>query len=158
LLRFDFLKNELECINNKSRHFSFSNILRTRKTITDENRNIISNSNEEERSKQPWIKKFKSKQSKGIKRHRFRKINDLKLAFSEFYLMLIFLKNYQTLNYTGFCKILKKHDKLFETTRGNEWRYEYFSFFLFNNISCKLKLEYYMLIVHHFIHRIELIN
>jgi hypothetical protein len=124
LLRFDFLKNELECINNKSRHFSFSNILRTRKTITDENRNIISNSNEEERSK----RSNRRNQSKGIKRHRFRKINDLKLAFSEFYLMLIFLKNYQTLNYTGFCKILKKHDKLFETTRGNEWRYEYFSF------------------------------
>ncbi len=122
----------MECINNKSnehRHLSFSNILRTRKTITDENRNIISNSNEETRSKS-WIKNFKLKRSKGIKRHRFRKLNDLKLAFSEFYLMLIFLKNYQTLNYTGFCKILKKHDKLFETTRGNEWRYENFLFLI----------------------------
>ncbi|UJR19481.1 hypothetical protein I4U23_022611 [Adineta vaga] len=56
------------------------------------------------------------------KRKRHRKINDLKLAFSEFYLMLILLQNYQTLNFTGFRKILKKHDKLFETTRGNQWR------------------------------------
>jgi SPX domain protein involved in polyphosphate accumulation len=51
-----------------------------------------------------------------------RKLNDLKLAFSEFYLMLVLLKNYQTLNFTGFRKILKKHDKLFETTRGDKWR------------------------------------
>ena len=65
-------------------------------------------------------------------RHRFRKLNDLKFAFSEFYLMLIFLKDYQTLNYTGFWKILKKHDRLFQTTRGNEWRYRnlFFSFIL----------------------------
>lgn len=41
-----------------------------------------------------------------------RKIHDLKLAFSEFYLSLILLQNYQTLNFTGFRKILKKHDKV----------------------------------------------
>lgn len=41
-----------------------------------------------------------------------RKIRDLKLAFSEFYLSLILLQNYQTLNFTGFRKILKKHDKV----------------------------------------------
>ena len=52
-----------------------------------------------------------------------RRINDLKLAYSEFYLMLVLLKNYQKLNSTGFRKILKKHDKLFETTRGDQWRY-----------------------------------
>ena len=46
----------------------------------------------------------------------------LKTAFSEFYLMLILLQKYQLLNYTGFRKILKKHDKLFQTTRGSEWR------------------------------------
>ena len=51
-----------------------------------------------------------------------RKRTDLKLAFSEFYLMLVLLQNYQTLNSTGFRKILKKHDKLFQTTRGEEWR------------------------------------
>lgn len=52
----------------------------------------------------------------------YRKRTDLKLAFSEFYLMLVLLQNYQTLNFTGFRKILKKHDKLFQTTRGEEWR------------------------------------
>lgn len=41
-----------------------------------------------------------------------RKLQDLKLAFSEFYLSLILLQNYQTLNNTGFRKILKKHDKV----------------------------------------------
>ena len=43
---------------------------------------------------------------------RTRKLHDLKLAFSEFYLSLILLQNYQTLNFTGFRKILKKHDKV----------------------------------------------
>lgn len=51
-----------------------------------------------------------------------RKQTDLKLAFSEFYLMLILLQNYQQLNYMGFRKILKKHDKLFSTQRGENWR------------------------------------
>lgn len=41
-----------------------------------------------------------------------RKMRELKLAFSEFYLSLILLQNYQNLNYTGFRKILKKHDKV----------------------------------------------
>lgn len=41
-----------------------------------------------------------------------RKTQDLKLAYSEFYLSLILLQNYQTLNFTGFRKILKKHDKV----------------------------------------------
>lgn len=40
-----------------------------------------------------------------------RKLQDMKLAFSEFYLSLILLQNYQNLNFTGFRKILKKHDK-----------------------------------------------
>ena len=43
---------------------------------------------------------------------RLRTLHDLKLAFSEFYLGLILLQNYQTLNFTGFRKILKKHDKV----------------------------------------------
>ncbi|GAB1602788.1 xenotropic and polytropic retrovirus receptor 1-like [Argonauta hians] len=51
-----------------------------------------------------------------------RKMHDLKLAFSEFYLSLILLQNYQTLNFTGFRKIFKKHDKLFQTNNGVEWR------------------------------------
>ncbi|XP_071607475.1 solute carrier family 53 member 1 [Heliangelus exortis] len=51
-----------------------------------------------------------------------RNIRDLKLAFSELYLSLILLQNYQNLNFTGFRKILKKHDKNLETARGAEWR------------------------------------
>jgi SPX domain protein involved in polyphosphate accumulation len=41
-----------------------------------------------------------------------KKMHEIKLAFSEFYLSLILLQNYQTLNFTGFRKILKKHDKV----------------------------------------------
>lgn len=41
-----------------------------------------------------------------------RKLQELKLAFSEFYLSLILLQNYQNLNFTGFRKIMKKHDKV----------------------------------------------
>ncbi|KAK7889522.1 hypothetical protein WMY93_025082 [Mugilogobius chulae] len=51
-----------------------------------------------------------------------RNIKDLKLAFSEFYLSLILLQNYQNLNFTGFRKILKKHDKILDTPRGADWR------------------------------------
>lgn len=51
-----------------------------------------------------------------------RKMQDLKLAFSEFYLSLILLQNYQNLNFTGFRKILKKHDKLMTTSNGAKWR------------------------------------
>lgn len=51
-----------------------------------------------------------------------RKIQELKLAFSEFYLGLILLQNYQTLNFTGFRKILKKHDKLLNVEFGAKWR------------------------------------
>ncbi|XP_076342267.1 solute carrier family 53 member 1-like [Tachypleus tridentatus] len=51
-----------------------------------------------------------------------RKMHDLKLAFSEFYLSLILLQNYQNLNFTGFRKILKKHDKLLGTDAGAKWR------------------------------------
>ncbi|XP_055376892.1 xenotropic and polytropic retrovirus receptor 1 [Condylostylus longicornis] len=50
-----------------------------------------------------------------------RKLQDLKLAFSEFYLGLILLQNYQNLNFTGFRKILKKHDKLLSVDTGSKW-------------------------------------
>lgn len=53
-----------------------------------------------------------------------RKIQELKLAFSEFYLSLILLQNYQNLNFTGFRKILKKHDKLLSVDVGARWRSE----------------------------------
>lgn len=54
-----------------------------------------------------------------------RKLQDLKLAFSEYYLSLVLLQNYQNLNYTGFRKILKKHDKNFSTDTGAKWRSEH---------------------------------
>ncbi|CAL8347123.1 unnamed protein product [Merluccius merluccius] len=55
-------------------------------------------------------------------RCKHRNIKDLQLAFSEFYLSLILLQNYQNLNFTGFRKILKKHDKILDTPRGADWR------------------------------------
>ena len=51
-----------------------------------------------------------------------RKLHELKLAFSEFYLSLVLLQDYQNLNFTGFRKILKKHDKLLNTDAGQKWR------------------------------------
>lgn len=54
-----------------------------------------------------------------------RKVQELKLAFSEFYLGLILLQNYQTLNFTGFRKILKKHDKLLSVDLGAKWRVDH---------------------------------
>ncbi|XP_050311951.1 LOW QUALITY PROTEIN: xenotropic and polytropic retrovirus receptor 1-like [Anthonomus grandis grandis] len=53
-----------------------------------------------------------------------KKMQELKLAFSEFYLSLILLQNYQNLNFTGFRKILKKHDKLLTVDIGTRWRTE----------------------------------
>ena len=55
-----------------------------------------------------------------------RKNVDMKLAFSEFYLSLILLQNYQNLNFTGFRKILKKHDKLLKTPAGGK-HYAYYN-------------------------------
>lgn len=43
-----------------------------------------------------------------------------RMAFSEYYLNLILLQNYQALNYTGFRKILKKYDKVMESKRGKK--------------------------------------
>ncbi|EEC01802.1 xenotropic and polytropic murine leukemia virus receptor xpr1, putative, partial [Ixodes scapularis] len=82
---------------------------------------------------QPLLARFRSKSQKvfgvwrtaqEVKIHT-RKIHDLKLAFSEFYLSLILLQNYQNLNFTGFRKILKKHDKLLGTNLGGQWRQGY---------------------------------
>ena len=51
------------------------------------------------------------------KSHKQRQV--LKRALSELYLNLVLLQNFQQLNHTGFRKILKKHDKLTRSTRGN---------------------------------------
>ncbi|KAM7347488.1 solute carrier family 53 member 1-like [Cochliomyia hominivorax] len=68
-----------------------------------------------------------AKKSKGLKKAGLphRKAQELKLAFSEFYLSLILLQNYQNLNHTGFRKILKKHDKLLRVDTGAKWRQNY---------------------------------
>ncbi|XP_029542092.1 xenotropic and polytropic retrovirus receptor 1 homolog [Oncorhynchus nerka] len=68
-------------------------------------------------------------------RCKHRNIKDLQLAFSEFYLSLILLQNYQNLNFTGFRKILKKHDKILETPRGADWRVAHVEVAPFN--TCK---------------------
>ncbi|RDD44460.1 Xenotropic and polytropic retrovirus receptor 1-like protein [Trichoplax sp. H2] len=47
-----------------------------------------------------------------------RRLNKLRFNLSEFYLNLTFLQNYQTLNHTGFRKILKKYDKMMLSTNG----------------------------------------
>lgn len=67
-------------------------------------------------------RKDKAVQFFGGKKEPIRKLQDLKLAFSEFYLSLILLQNYQNLNYTGFRKILKKHDKLLSSDSGAKWK------------------------------------
>jgi SPX domain protein involved in polyphosphate accumulation len=72
---------------------------------------------------QSFLKRVSEKNRIRQLRHKkYKKDNDLKLAFSEFYLSLILLQNYQNLNYDGFRKILKKHDKVFKTSRGCDWR------------------------------------
>ncbi|CAI5443978.1 unnamed protein product [Caenorhabditis angaria] len=67
-----------------------------------------------------------------------RNEQQLKLAFSEFYLGLVLVQNYQQLNGTGFRKILKKHDKLTGNEKGLDWRInkvEKSSFFLNREIE-----------------------
>lgn len=46
------------------------------------------------------------------KKMKTRNIAEMKIAFSEYYLGLVLLQNYETLNFTAFRKILKKHDKV----------------------------------------------
>jgi hypothetical protein len=72
--------------------------------------NVLSNANSGAQTiTQRLLEKNRERQAK---KKQFRKVYDLKLAFSEFYLSLILLQNYQNLNFTGFKKILKKHDKV----------------------------------------------
>ncbi|XP_017033779.1 xenotropic and polytropic retrovirus receptor 1 homolog [Drosophila kikkawai] len=51
--------------------------------------------------------------------------NKLRLAMREFYLSLIMMQNYQTLNNTGFRKICKKYDKYLKSDAALAW-YERF--------------------------------
>ncbi|XP_071373078.1 xenotropic and polytropic retrovirus receptor 1a isoform X2 [Centroberyx affinis] len=93
--RFATLQNELQSSLDAQRESNAPPGLRKRKTVF--------HLSQEERCKH-------------------RNIKDLQLAFSEFYLSLILLQNYQNLNFTGFRKILKKHDKILDTPRGADWR------------------------------------
>ncbi|KAH8287020.1 hypothetical protein KR054_000579 [Drosophila jambulina] len=45
----------------------------------------------------------------------------LSTAYCEFYLSLVLVQNYQTLNETGFRKICKKYDKNFHSTAAGSW-------------------------------------
>ncbi|KAH8419932.1 hypothetical protein KR009_004085 [Drosophila setifemur] len=45
----------------------------------------------------------------------------LRSAYSEFYLSLVLLQNYQSLNETGFRKICKKYDKNLKSRAGGHW-------------------------------------
>lgn len=60
--------------------------------------------------------------ARNMNRERAKTAQQLKLAFSEFYLSLVLVQNYQQLNGLGFRKILKKHDKLTGNERGLDWR------------------------------------
>jgi SPX domain protein involved in polyphosphate accumulation len=116
----DLVKNLIESsepINNEN--------IRKRKSINVDNNltltsaRAIENDNIDEKnligflSGQSFAQRFLEKNKlRQLKQKKYRKEHDLKLAFSEFYLSLILLQNYQTLNFTGFRKILKKHDKV----------------------------------------------
>ncbi|XP_034482686.1 xenotropic and polytropic retrovirus receptor 1 [Drosophila innubila] len=45
----------------------------------------------------------------------------LRNAYSEFYLTLVLIQNFQSLNETGFRKICKKYDKYLKSNRGAAW-------------------------------------
>lgn len=51
-----------------------------------------------------------------------KKLEEMKFALGEFYFSLVLIQNFQQLNFTAFRKILKKHDKMFKTTTGVEYR------------------------------------
>ena len=55
---------------------------------------------------------------------RVQRLKEMKFVVSEFYLSLVLIQNFQQLNFTAFRKILKKHDKIFYTTTGTEYRLE----------------------------------
>lgn len=117
--KLELLKEELEIppTDSKGRLMSFV-IVDSKKERKDSD---DSNSPEKKTGKNLTKRIIEKTKQRKIKKKHYRKLNDLKLAFSEFYLSLVLLQNYQTLNFTGFRKILKKHDKLFKTDTGKSW-------------------------------------
>ncbi|VDO44535.1 unnamed protein product [Onchocerca flexuosa] len=86
----------------------------------------------------PLRQRIRRHNTPNIIREQAKTAQQLKLAFSEFYLALVLLQNYQQLNATGFRKILKKHDKLTENEQGLDWRIsrvEKSSFFLNHDVE-----------------------
>lgn len=51
----------------------------------------------------------------------FRRRANILILTSSFHI-LIYPNRIQNLNFTGFRKILKKHDKILDTQRGADWR------------------------------------
>ncbi|KAM4696042.1 LOW QUALITY PROTEIN: solute carrier family 53 member 1-like [Rhinophrynus dorsalis] len=70
----------------------------------------------------PIYKRKRSLNRSYSHRAQHKTLCDLKLAYSELYLSLVFLQNYQNLNYLGFNKITEKYDKLFGTQRERSGR------------------------------------
>lgn len=100
---FHYCDKELKKINT---FYSEKLAEATRKfaTLNSELKTSISENQQKQKSKHKDVGKLYNISS--------RKIQEFKTAFSEFYLSLILLQNYQSLNHTGFRKILKKHDKV----------------------------------------------
>ena len=53
------------------------------------------------------------------------KMKSLKSSFCDTRFSIALVQKYQHLNVTGFRKILKKHDKLWKNTRGDNWNQEH---------------------------------
>ena len=53
-----------------------------------------------------------------------KEARNMKNAISEYYLMVKKVEAFQDLNYTGFRKICKKHDKLLKRSSGKEYMKE----------------------------------
>ncbi|XP_018614514.2 xenotropic and polytropic retrovirus receptor 1 homolog [Scleropages formosus] len=49
---------------------------------------------------------------------------ELKVAVVELYYSMLLLRSYRELNYIGFCKIMRKHGKRFNSQQGVKWRKE----------------------------------
>ena len=111
-------------------------------TVLDGNRKLLSNVIESTSAAQSFTQRLVEKnKQRQLKNQKYRKEHDLKLAFSEFYLSLILLQNYQTLNYTGFKKILKKHDKVCLACSFFNHRFDYLHHPLFETINLNIFIE-----------------
>lgn len=108
----------------------FKEAIDVRQTPTARRKSIRLNTVSDKPVAKTMPSKFQKEQSKTAQQ--------LKLAYSEFYLSLVLLQNYQQLNSTGFRKILKKHDKLMINELGLNWRInrvEKSSFYLNSDIE-----------------------